>query len=188
MQHPSDTEPATPRADAFGTLMAAIVYPPSFDIDGLLLSIAKRLAAAGWQVGGVVQSRTAMDGCAGMLLEDIRTGARRSIAQDLGRLSTSCKLDTAAMAEIAGNLERQVDAGLDLLIVNRFGKLEFDGGGLRSVVARAAIAGLPVLTAVRDINDAAWVAFHGGLGRALPPDEDAVCAWAEAVLPPPPLK
>lgn len=168
--------------------IAAIIYPTSFDIDRLLLAAAGRIAGRGWRVGGVIQWRQTTDGCAGMLLEDIRTGSRRSIAQNLGPLSASCKLDTAAMADIAGDLECQIDAGLDLLIINRFGKLEFEGGGLRSVVERAVIADLPLLTAVRDVNGAAWAAFHGSLGHTLPPDEDAIGAWAETALPPLPPK
>lgn len=162
--------------------MAAIIYPPAHAIDGLLRTVADRLAAGGWHIGGVIQSRQTDDGCAGMLLEDIRSGTRRSIAQNLGTLSTSCKLDSSAMADIAGALERQIDAGLDLLIINRFGKLEFDGGGLRSAVERAILAGTPVLTSVRDINSEAWAGFHGGLGASLPPDAAAAIAWAEAML------
>lgn len=162
--------------------VAAIIYPPAHAIDDLLRTVARRLAASGWRIGGVIQSRQTDDGCAGMLLEDIQSGTRRSIAQNLGTLSTSCKLDSAAMADIAAELERQIDAGLDLLIINRFGKLEFDGGGLRSAIERAIIADTPVLTGVRDINSEAWAGFHGGLGASLPPDAAAAIAWAEGVL------
>lgn len=162
--------------------VAAIIYPPAHAIDALLRTVADRLAAAGWRVGGVIQSRQTDDGCAGMLLEDIKNGTKRSIAQNLGRLSTSCKLDSSVMADIAGELERQIDDGLDLLIINRFGKLEFDGGGLRSVIERAIIAETPVLTGVRDINSEAWASYHGGLGMSLPPDEAAIIAWAESLL------
>jgi nucleoside-triphosphatase THEP1 len=162
--------------------VAAIIYPPAHAIDGLLRTLADRLAARGWRIGGVIQTRQADDGCAGMLLEDIKSGTKRSIAQNLGKLSTSCKLDSSVMADIAGDLERQIDAGLDLLVINRFGKLEFDGGGLRSVIERAIIAGTPVLTGVRDINSEAWAGFHGGLGASLPPDAAAAIAWAESLL------
>lgn len=162
--------------------VAAIIYPPSHAIDDLLRALSHHLAAGGWRVGGVIQIRQTDDGCAGMLLQDIRSGTRRSIAQNLGTLSTSCKLDSAAMADIAGELERQIDAGLDLLIINRFGKLEFDGGGLRSAVERAIITGTPILTSVRDVNREAWDGFHGGLGASLPPDANAATAWAESAL------
>ncbi len=159
--------------------IAAILYPPGADVDTLLAGVARALTEAGARVGGVVQAR---DGGKGMALVDVGGGTIRSIAQDLGPLSTSCKLDTAAMADIAGRLERQVDAGLDLLILSRFGKTEIDGGGFRSLFGRAMLAGTPTIAGVRAENAAAWEAFHGGLGVNLPPDETQVLAWATAAI------
>ena len=168
--------------DRYRAPVAAIIYPQAHAIDGLLRSVTDHLAASGWRIGGVIQSRQNDDGCASMLLEDIKSGKKRSISQNLGTLSISCKLDSSVMADFAGELERQIDAGLDLMIINRFGKLELDGGGLRSVIERAIIAETPVLTGVRDINSEAWSRFHGGLGVSLPPDEAAIIAWAESLL------
>ncbi|PIO96443.1 DUF2478 domain-containing protein [Pleomorphomonas carboxyditropha] len=161
--------------------LAAILYPPGTDIDALLGSVARPLAAAGARVGGVVQARDA-EGCQGMAVVDLRDGHARSIAQNLGPLSTSCKLDTAAMADIAGDLERQIDAGLDLLILSRFGKTEIEGNGFRSLFGRALLSGTPLLTGVRAENAAAWAAFHGGLGTDLPPDEAQVLVWASGAV------
>ncbi|MGE5511170.1 MAG: DUF2478 domain-containing protein [Bacteroidota bacterium] len=42
---------------------------------------------------------------------------------------------------------------------------------------------MPVLTAVRAPYDAAWAQFHGGLGRGLPTELDAIVAWANATVP-----
>ena len=88
-------------------ILAAILYPPGTEIDGLLVEVARKIAEAGGRVGGVVQGRGA-DG-KGLALTDLGSGAVRPISQNLGPLSTSCKLDTSAMAEIAGDLERQID-------------------------------------------------------------------------------
>lgn len=161
------------------TKIAAILYPPGTDIDTLLAAVARRVAEAGARVGGVVQAR---NGGKGMALVDVGGGTIRSISQDLGPLSTSCKLDTAAMADIAGRLERQVDAGLDLLILSRFGKTEIDGGGFRSLFGRAMLAGTPLITGVRAEHATAWQAFHGGLGVNLPPSETEALAWARAAI------
>ncbi|WP_370677830.1 DUF2478 domain-containing protein [Pleomorphomonas sp. PLEO] len=158
--------------------IAAILYPPGTDIDALLAGVARDLSAAGIRVGGVVQTRD-VGGAKGMAVVDLGDGQIRSIAQNLGPLSTSCKLDTAAMAEIAGDLERQIDAGLDLLILSRFGKTEIDGGGFRSLFGRAMLAGTPLLTGVRDEHAAAWATFSGGLGATLPPDKNRALAWAK---------
>ncbi|WP_051228634.1 DUF2478 domain-containing protein [Pleomorphomonas oryzae] len=157
------------------TPVAGILYPPGTDIDTLLASIARTLAATGARVGGVAQVR---DPEKGLSLLDLSSGAIRPITQNLGPLSTSCKLDTSIMADIAANLERQIDAGLDLLILSRFGIREIEGGGFRSLFGRALLAGVPLLAGVRVEHTAAWAAFHGGLGTDLPPDEASAFAWA----------
>lgn len=161
-------------------ILAAILYPPETDIDGLLAGLARKVAAAGARVGGVVQGK-AEDG-KGLALTDLGSGSIRPISQNLGPLSTSCKLDTSAMAEITGDLERQIDAGLDLVILSRFGIREIEGGGFRSLFGRAMLADTPLLTGVRVEHAAAWAVFHGGLGVDLPPDEAEVLAWAKAVV------
>jgi hypothetical protein len=159
--------------------IAAIIYPSGTDIDGLLASVARGVIAAGARVGGVVQTRD-VQGCKGMAVVDLGGGRVTSIAQNLGPLSTACKLDTAAMADITADLERQIDAGLDLLILSRFGKTEIEGNGFRSLFGRAMLAETPLLTGVRDEHATAWAAFHGGLGIDLPPDESHALAWAKS--------
>jgi hypothetical protein len=163
-------------------ILAAILYPPETDIDALLAGVARAIAADGARVGGVVQGHD-MGGGKGLSLTDLGGGAIRSISQDLGPLSTSCSLDTSAMADVTGLLERQIDAGLDLLVLSRFGKTEIDGGGFRSLFGQAMLAGTPLLTGVRVEHADAWATFHGGLGVNLPPDEGRALAWAkEAAL------
>lgn len=158
--------------------IAAIIYPSGTDIDGLLAGVARGLIAAGATVGGVIQGHD-LGGCSGLSLTDIRSGAARPISQNLGPLSTSCKLDTSVMADITADLERQIDAGLDFLILSRFGSREIEGDGFRSLFGRAMLASIPLLTGVRDEHAAAWAAFHGGLGVDLPADENHALAWAK---------
>lgn len=161
------------------TPVAGILYPPGTDIDALLAGIARLLAATGARVGGVVQVR---DPDKGLSLLDLSSGAIRPITQNLGPLSTSCKLDTSIMADVTGHLERQIDAGLDLLILSRFGIREIEGGGFRSLFGRALLAETPLLAGVRVEHAAAWTAFHGSLGTDLPPDEDRALAWAKGLV------
>ncbi len=162
------------------TTVAGILYPPETDIDGLLASVARGVAAAGARVGGVTQKRDATDR-KGFALADIASGVVKPISQNLGPLSTACKLDTSIMAEITADLERQIDAGLDLLILSRFGGREIEGSGFRSLFGRAMLAGIPLLTGVRNEHATAWAVFHGGLGVDLPPDESRALAWAKGV-------
>lgn len=161
--------------------IAAIIYPPETDVDALLADIAREVRTTGVRVGGVTQKRDTSDR-KGFALVDIASGVIKSISQNLGPLSTSCKLDTSIMAEITADLERQVDAGLDLLILSRFGSREIEGGGFRSLFGRAMLAGIPLLTGVRDEHAAAWASFHGGIGIDLPPDENRALAWAKGAV------
>ena len=86
------------------------------------------------------------------------------------------------MGAHAAGLVQQFDAGLDLVILSRFGIREIEGGGFRSLFGRAMLADTPLLTGVRVEHAAAWAAFHGGLGVDLPPNEAEVLAWTKAVV------
>jgi hypothetical protein len=75
----------------------------------------------------------------------------------------------------AGSFAR--GSNVELLVLNRFGKAEAEGGGLRSAFVRAIEAGIPVVTAVRSPYIAAWSEFHERLAVDLTPDLGAVLAW-----------
>ena len=69
--------------------------------------------------------------------------------------------------------------GLDLIVINRFGRAESQGRGLIGCFSAAIEAGVPVLTAVRAPYDEAWRLFHGGLGQELPAEMAAVTSWSK---------
>ncbi len=79
-------------------------------------------------------------------------------------------------------LDAAMHDGVDLLLLNKFGKGEAEGGGLRSTFAGAIETGVPVLTAVRPPYLEAWTAFHGGLAADLMPDLGEVLAWCRAAV------
>jgi len=66
-----------------------------------------------------------------------------------------------------------------LLVVNKFGKIEADGGGLREAIADAVALGIPVLVGVPLRNIESWRAFAGGLAAELAPDADAIGRWLD---------
>lgn len=159
--------------------LAAIRYAGGVPIDELLRAVADRLAAAGIRLGGLLQEATAENGecCALMHLRDLRDGSLVTISQDLGAGAKGCRLDPAALAEVAARLEATLDDDVELLVLNRFGKAEAEGNGLRAIIQQAAAAGIPILLAVRDDYAEAWARFHDGLGIDLPADRDAVLRW-----------
>ena len=67
-----------------------------------------------------------------------------------------------------------------LLIVNKFGKIEADGGGMRGAIAQAVELGIPVLVGVPARNLDRWRAFAGPLAVELPAEPAAITGWLEA--------
>jgi nucleoside-triphosphatase THEP1 len=163
-------------------LLAAIVYEPGFPIDELVLAIAQSLRSEGVRLGGVAQENAARASCAAMTLIDLATGERFSISQDLGAEARGCRLDPRGLADVASRIDAAAGGDLDLLLLNKFGKAEAEGSGLRNALAHAVAAGTPVLSSVRKPYLDAWSRFHGGLAAELPPCFDAVLAWCRRAI------
>lgn len=159
--------------------LAAIGYQTGFKIDDFLRRVVDRLRADHVSLGGALQENTGGgEGlCSAMTLVDLASQRRFTISQDLGPESAGCRLDAHGLSEIGVLLDRTLDQNIELLLLNRFGTAEAEGGGLRSVFVRAIDAGIPILTAVRPPYLDAWAEFHGGLAVDLPPDLDRVLAW-----------
>jgi len=163
--------------------LAAIRFEEGFAIDALLTDLAASLVTSGWRVAGAVQRRveTAEDcGCADLEVQGLRSGQVFRISQTLGPGSQGCRLDPGGLACCAQMLLDEIAAGVDFLILNRFGKAEAEGRGFREVIGVALSAGIPVLTAVRPRHLAGWNAFTGG-ALLLAPEPGAARAWAESL-------
>jgi hypothetical protein len=121
--------------------LAAIVYRPEDDADSLLRDFAIALIHKGHKLGGLVQRNEKNDQHqhAAMELIDLMTGCVFPISQ-AGR---DCKLDPGALANAALAIGRALDAGVELVIVNKFSAQEAAGKGLRNELAAAATTGLP---------------------------------------------
>lgn len=159
--------------------VAAILYRPQDDVDGLLADFAQNLVQSGERIGGVVQ-RNVKDGAdcqIGMQAVDLMTGAEISICQPLGSGAMACKLDAAGLAEAAVAVTRAIAADVDLVVINKFSKQEAAGDGLRNELADAIAAGIPVLTAVPEKCLEAWNDFTGGIGTSLLCERGAIEGW-----------
>lgn len=178
------TDSATPIAD--------IPFKGRAPIDALLATVVERLRQDGVRVIGFLQEddsallggEVGADACSTMRLRDLAGGGVMGISQDLGRFSEGCRLDSVALTEAAGRLEAALEAGADLLVVNRFGKAEADGSGLRPVIARAIADNIPVLVPVREDYATAWANFHGGMAASLPAEAEAVLDWCQRAVRP----
>ena len=159
--------------------LAAVIYGAGFQIDDFFTRLANRLRADHVSLDGVLQENAPGTAglCSAMTVVDLASQSRFLISQDLGSQAKGCRLDSRGLAEIGAVLDQKPIHELELFILNKFGKAEADGGGLRPALARAIEAGIPVLTAVRAPYTEAWLQFHERLAVDLPPDRDAVLAW-----------
>ncbi|HEY8335591.1 MAG TPA: DUF2478 domain-containing protein [Tardiphaga sp.] len=159
--------------------LAAVLYRPDDDVDSLLADLARDLLRDGERIGGVVQRNLKdEDGhLTGMGMVDLMTGRQISICQPLGRGATSCKLDPAGLAEAAQAVTRAIAQDVALIVINKFSKQEAAGQGLRSEIAEAIIAGIPVLTAVPDRCFDAWTRFTGDRGTTLLCQRHVIAEW-----------
>ena len=62
-----------------------------------------------------------------------------------GAEANGCSVDPAAIADAARLLERALATNPDLLVVNRFGRLESEGGGMLAEIGRAFAEGVAVI-------------------------------------------
>lgn len=155
--------------------------------DLLLSEFAFRQIALGKRVAGVVQINTeCQDGFrCDMDVQVLPEGSRIRISQDLGRNSRGCRLDPEALEQAVAELGPLIDAGADLLIINKFGKHEADGRGFRDLMARALELDIPVIVGASETNEQAFLEFSAGLAEKLPPEPEQMDAWCARTAPDP---
>ncbi|MDE2393954.1 MAG: DUF2478 domain-containing protein [Burkholderiales bacterium] len=162
---------------------AAILKDGSADVDALLGEFAARQRAAGRRVRGLVMTRPGTDRtCAApMVLVDVDSGEQFLVSQPLGGASGSCRADPQGFARASRVLRDAAGQAPDLVISDRFGSLESEGGGFAAELLALMAEGVPVLTAVAPAHAEAWQRFSGDAGL-LPPRAEALAAWLETAL------
>ncbi len=166
-----------------GLRAAAIVDDGAGDVDALLASIALGQQRAGRRVCGVLMTHPDGDaGCAGaMVLVDLNTREAYLVSQPLGRDSTACRADPQGFARASDVLRRAATESPDLVVSNRFGGLEAEGGGFCAELLEILAQDLPLLTTVATRHVADWQRFTGGT-TLLPASAEAVNSWLAATL------
>ena len=111
------------------------------------------------------------------------TGRRTNLFEDRGPGAKGCRLDVAALAEVNGQIARSLNADPALLILNKFGKVEAEGGGLLDLVATAVDRGIPVVIGVPIRNLDAWRNFAGDMSAELTADPTEIQDWLARTFP-----
>ncbi len=159
--------------------IAVVVYDDGLVRDALITRCATDLAASGYRLGGIVQSNAHRPGrrrC-DMYVKDLMGGDEIKISFDRGNEARGCRLDPDAFARIDGWIERAVLEHVELLVINKFGKEEANGRGLRAVLAEALIAEIPLLIGISTQNLSDFLTFVGDSATRLGPDIEAMTAW-----------
>jgi hypothetical protein len=162
--------------------ITAIVYASGSRIDGVLLDIAGNLTAQGLSLAGLVQRGNPRPGRSrcDMILEDLGSGEQVEISEDRGPLARGCMLAIPQLMYALELATRSLDGICDLLVVNKFGKTEAEGGGFRPLIVEAMSRGIPILIAVPAANLESWRHFAQELAvevavEDLSRDADAAC-------------
>jgi nucleoside-triphosphatase THEP1 len=159
--------------------LAALVYDDHDDPDAVLRGFASELNAQGFRAIGMVQAGQCADSSLSAVL--VHNGETVLLAQDPAPGKTGCKLDLARLQDAGARVAGALEAGADLLIVNRFGKRERDGKGLGYLIERALEADIPVVIAVSRKSFADWIKFAGGMSVKLGCNRHALETWWRSV-------
>ena len=163
------------------SMIAALVYANGVYPERVIARAVERLRDRGVAMAGALQC-TVYDAVdrhpCDLLIEDLTTGDVTPIAEHRGREARGCKLDVALLTELAEGVVSGLRTGAPrLLVVNKFGKTEAEGGGLRDAIAEAIGRDIPVLVGVPMRNLDQFRAFAGPLADEIPVSEAALAAW-----------
>jgi hypothetical protein len=165
-------------------LIAALAYADGVYPDRAIARAIEPLWNRGIPLAGVIQLEPAdmadRHPC-DLLLKNLATGEVTAIAEHRGKEARGCRLDIALLTEVAEAVVEGLHADRPrLLVVNKFGKIEADGGGLRRAIAEAVDLGIPVLIGVPARNLGRWRAFAGSFAVELPAESWAIVEWLQA--------
>ncbi len=159
--------------------IAAVIADEAGVTDPLLTALAGDLAAQGLSVAGAVQrtipgTETANRRMVVTLLPD---GTDMQISQDLPPGTPGCCLDPGRLEEAVAATSQWIAAGLDAVILSKFGQREAEGRGFRDTIVRAVEADVPLILGcapdrLPDLTD-----FLGTAPDRPKPDLKSLTAW-----------
>lgn len=164
--------------------IAFTMAPGRGDTDLLLERLANTLLSRGARLAGVVQTNTecATGGPCDMDVRVLPDGPVIRISQSLGAGARGCRLNPEALEEAVGHVAAQMEAGADLLIVNKFGRHEAEGRGFRPLIAEALARDIPVLVGLNRLNAEAFHEFVDGMAQELEPKLGALLDWSRDAM------
>jgi hypothetical protein len=142
-------------------MLAALVYNEQAYPDEILKQVVDRCRLRGERLAGVIQHRPRDPGHRCDML--VRGSGDRAANVDFRgpgprrqRMSAG-RICHAAVSEI----ELALKNSPELLVLNKFGKVEAEGMGMRDLIAQAVCMGIPVIVGVPERNLRGWREFAG---------------------------
>jgi nucleoside-triphosphatase THEP1 len=160
--------------------IAALVYGPNDDPDGLLREFADDLRRSGCRVVGLVQGGRTGGGVR-QHLPAVAWPTRAAVCLRHNSEPAGCRLDQKDLAETRRWIAAAIREGADLVIINRFGKLEAAGAGFVDEIKRAVAVDIPVLIAVPHWRFMVWTRFCAGMAVKLACARAPIDAWWRTV-------
>lgn len=158
--------------------IAVIQGAPGKVIEGLIAGFIARWSPQLRIAGVVAEDHGLPDrSCAAGFLTCIASGKRFSIFADSGPDIVECHLDGRGAAAAAEAAREDIAAGCDVILLNKFGKMESIGEGLCRAFDAAIAAGVPLLTSVSPKFAEAWRAYAPAGFVTLPAEQAAIDAW-----------
>ena len=157
----------------------AIVYSDGLAADRFISNLGYKIREAGIGVAGIVQQnkfireRTKCD----MEVEELTSGTVLQLSADRGREARGCRPDRGVLSEAAALISASLQNEPELLILNKFGKLEAEGRGLRDTLADAVQLGVPIVVGVPYRNIEQWRVFAEGLAEECPIGSSRLHEW-----------
>ena len=152
-----------------------VSLPGRGQTDACLTAAVRLMQDAGLRLSGTFALETDDPSC-DMQLQVLPDGPVIRINQNLGRQARGCRLDGGALEQAVTEVATRTDAA-QILIVNKFGKLEAAGRGYVPLIVQALDAERVVLIGVNALNLADLLAFADGMATDLP-GEPAIIAQA----------
>ena len=136
------------------------------------------MQAAGLRLSGTFALESNDPAC-DMQLQVLPDGPVIRINQNLGSGAKGCRLNAGALEQAVMEVSART-ALAQVLIVNKFGKLEAEGRGFVPLITAAFDRGIPVLIGVNTLNLPGLRAFLGEMAQELSNDPQAILNWALA--------
>jgi hypothetical protein len=100
-----------------------------------------------------------------MEVEELASGIVLQLSEDRGREARGCRLDRGVLSEAVALVSASLENQPELVILNKFDKVEAEGRGFRDTLADAVQLGVPIVIGVPYRNIDQWRAFTEGLAE-----------------------